>query len=163
MGQRDLNENSIKLAERIRGELDDLDLVVCKVQRAWKQSLIQVEQQDLLLDSVALNLHSIYSGLESLFELIARNIDQSLPSGNTWHRLLLDQMSKEIPPCRPAVISSSTKISLDEYRRFRHVVRNIYTMNILPDRLEKLIVQLPDTWETIRQELNAFADFLESL
>ena len=61
-----------------------------------------VDEQDVYLDSVALNLHSFYSGLERLFE-IARHIDCSVPEGETWHRDLLDQMACEVADIRPAI------------------------------------------------------------
>jgi len=70
------------------------------------------------LESVALNLHGFYSGVERLFELIARRVDQNLPSGDMWHRDLLHQMTQDIRELRPAVISSERVSSLDELRRF---------------------------------------------
>jgi hypothetical protein len=36
-----------------------------------------------------------------------------------WHLLLWEQMTKEVPGNRPAVISTATGTRLDEYRRFR--------------------------------------------
>jgi hypothetical protein len=60
-----------ELVDRIRGEVPDLDRVVQRAQRAWTQTQMTSEEQ-LYLDSVALNLHGFYSGLERLFELIAR-------------------------------------------------------------------------------------------
>lgn len=33
-----------------------------------------MSDQDIYLDSVALNLHGFYSGLERLFELVARHL-----------------------------------------------------------------------------------------
>jgi hypothetical protein len=61
--------------------------------------------------------------VERLFELIARHVDRVLPSGDTWHRDLLYQMAGDLPEARPAVVSQETAQALDEYRRFRHVVR----------------------------------------
>jgi hypothetical protein len=41
-------------------------------------------------------------------------------------------MTKEIPEIRPAVMSTETGTRLDEYRRFRHVVRNVNTHRFDP-------------------------------
>jgi len=41
------------------------------------------------LDGVALNLHSFYSGIERIFELIAANVDDIRPVGENWHQTLL--------------------------------------------------------------------------
>jgi hypothetical protein len=59
-----------------------------------------------------------------------------------WHLLLLEQMTKEVPGIRPAVISTETGTRLDEYHRFRHVVRNVYTHSFDPAKLGKLITPL---------------------
>jgi hypothetical protein len=40
---------------------------------------------EFYLDSVALNLHSFYTALERVFELIATTIDQEKPQGENWH------------------------------------------------------------------------------
>jgi hypothetical protein len=42
-----------------------------------------------------------------------------LPQGTEWHKILLDQMAKEIFQLRPALISDQTRKALDEYRAFR--------------------------------------------
>jgi hypothetical protein len=115
------------------------------------------------VDSAALNLHGFYSGLERLFELIARHVDRNPPAGETWHRDLLQQMADEVPSVRPAVISQDNAHALDEFRRFRHLVRNVYTFNLIPDKMEPLTSTLPRLWPQVRAELLAFADFLEAL
>ena len=101
------------LADRIHSELSDLDRVVNRVLHAWQKTERNLTDQDVFLDSVALNLHGFYSGLERLFELIARHIDQSLPFGETWHRDLLRLMSREVADIRPAVISQNNAFELD--------------------------------------------------
>ena len=83
----------------------DLESALDRASRAWKSSGETTVDQDIYLDSVALNLHSFYSGLERLFELIAKHIDRNLPSGETWHRDLLVSMTNDFPNARPAVIS----------------------------------------------------------
>lgn len=50
---------------------------------------------------------------------------------------------------------------LDEYRGFRHVVRNVYTYNFEAAKIQKLVTELPATLEQTRAELLAFASFLE--
>jgi hypothetical protein len=151
-----------ELVDRIRGEVPDLDRVVQRALRAWTQTQMTSEEQ-LYLDSVALNLHGFYSGLERLFELIARHVDRSLPAGETWHRDLLQQMAHDLLDVRPAVVDEDSALALDEFRRFRHLVRNVYTMNLVPDKMAGLMSALPGLWSQVRAELLAFADFLEQL
>ena len=110
-----------------------------------------------------MNLHGFYSGLERLFELIARHIDHAWPTGETWHRDLLQQMAQDQPDVRPALIDPDSAIALDEFRRFRHLVRHGYAMNLVPDKMAGLVAVLPNLWLQLSAELLAFADFLEAL
>ncbi len=100
------------------------------------------EDQDFYLDSVALNLHDFYAGLERIFRYIASHVEQSVPTDGEWHRELLRQMNVEVPSVRPAVLSVESVQALDEYLRFQHVVRNVYTFNFDPERIERLVGQI---------------------
>ena len=79
-----------------------LGVVVTRVESAWKAAA--TNNDELYYDSVALNIHSFYSGLERVFEKISSAVDSSLPQGINWHQELLNQMTLEIPNVRPAVI-----------------------------------------------------------
>lgn len=158
-----MNIHYQELAERIRGGIRDLDRVTKRALQAWSQVGQTSGETGVYLDSVALNLHGFYSGLERLFELISRHVDRNLPVGETWHRDLLQQMTHDSPAVRPAVISRKNGATLDEFRRFRHLVRNVYTTNLVPDKMAGLMVALPELWPGIQDELLAFADFLEAL
>jgi hypothetical protein len=115
----------------------------------------------LYLDGVALNLHGFYMGIERILTRIAETIDGKLPHGEGWHLLLLEQITKEVSGIRPAVISTETGTRLDEYRRFRHVVRNVYTHSFDPAKLGKLVNSAPELFAQTKAELLAFAAFLE--
>lgn len=158
-----MKASALELAARIRGEVVELDRVVERTQRVWSRAVRSEPDQDLYIESVALNLHGLYSGIERLFELIARRIDRSAPSGETWHRDLLEQMARDQTEARPAVISQASANGLDEFRRFRHLVRNVYTTNLVPEKIAKLMAQLGNVWTRTRAELLAFAEFLEEL
>lgn len=152
----------LALAERIRDQIVDLDRSVARASAAWERGKVAVDQ-DYYLDAVALNLHGFYSGVERLFELTARHIDRAVPNGESWHQDLINQMAQEMSDVRPAMISADVATSLDEYRRFRHVVRNIYATNLVPSKMEGLLERLRPLWERLRAELIAFAAFLEQI
>lgn len=149
------------LAGRIRGYLDELDKVVDRAILLAGKALKSGD--DGYWDGVALNLHSFYSGTERIFEDIARTIDGNIPSGSDWHIGLLVQMAAESAERRPPVISNEVRNALDEYRGFRHVVRNVYAFKFRPSRLKELMDGLSGCFTSLRQELLAFAEFLESL
>lgn len=151
------------LVERIRGEVLDLEQVADRALQGWSMVQRAPAEQYAYVDSVALNLHSFYSGLERLFELIARHVDGRLPEGETWHRDLLGQMTQDLPDRRPAVISQESAARIDAFRRFRHVVRSAYTIDLIPEKMEGLMDALPGLWSKLQAELLAFADYLEAL
>ena len=154
-----MSERLIRLAERIRSGLVDLNRLVERAREGLRRA--RLEDDDLYLDSVALNLHGFYAGLERLFKLTAANVDGAIPQGANWHQILLQQMAAEIPGVRPAMISERLRDSLDEYRGFRHVVRHVYTFSFDPLKMRKLVEQAPAVVAQLRRELLAFAEFLE--
>jgi hypothetical protein len=91
------------------------------------------------------------------------SVDQSVPTGGEWHRDLLQQMGVALPGVRPQVLSARVVRAIDEYLRFRHVVRDIYTFEFDPERIERLVQNLRPIFEQTRLDLLAFADFLEQL
>jgi hypothetical protein len=151
-----------QLAERIEGEVPTLAQLVQRVFDGWSK-VCQMPEENLYLDAVALNLHSFYSGIERLFELVAQRVDQKLPNSQTWHRDLVWLMAQEVAAVRPAVISQGNALALDEFRRFRHLVRHAYTMQLVPEKISPLISNLEELWPSLRAELLAFTAFLEAL
>jgi hypothetical protein len=115
------------------------------------------------LGTVALNLHSFYSGTERIFREIARTVDDSMTEGTNWHRRLLRQMSTEIADVRPAVLTEATRNTLDEYCAFRHVVRNVYTFDLRVNRIQALAAELPACYELFRQDTESFCAFLAAI
>jgi hypothetical protein len=149
------------LAVRIRGYLADLEKVTNRAILLSTKAI--TSDDDGYWDGVALNLHGFYSGVERIFEDIARTVDGNIPSGPDWHIGILVQMSTEVSELRPPVISSDLRYMLDEYRGFRHVVRNVYAFNFRPSRLKELVDTLPVCFSSFKQDLLAFTVFLESL
>ena len=90
-----MNGKYLALSGRIRQELEELTIVVRRVERIWEQA--GRSSDDYYVDATALNLHGFYAGLERIFELIADDVDQAKPDGAHWHQNLLRQMP---PRCR---------------------------------------------------------------
>lgn len=149
------------LAARILSEFRELSVLVERAVQGLERA--KKRNDDYYMDGVALNLHGFYSGLERIFERIALAVDGSVPSGVNWHRELLTQMAIEIPDVRPAVISSELEGNLEEYRGFRHVVRNVYTYRLNPEKIEGLVVRLKIVLEKAEAEITGFANFLRSV
>lgn len=156
-----MNGEYAALAGRIREELIETKRVADRAGTLMAKA--QRTGDDGYLDGVALNLHGFYAGIERILESIAREVEGSVPSGSGWHHDLLIQMSAEVSGARPAVISRDTRYCLDDYRGFRHVVRNVYTFNLRPSRLQELVTGVQTCYTAVRRDLELFADFLDSL
>ena len=72
-------------------------------------------------------------------------------------------MTMDLPGLRPPVMSDTTSHALDEYRRFRQVVRNVYAEHLDPIRIGDLVARLSPLWIQLKDELAAFARFLEGV
>ena len=146
----------MNLCGRIRVDVSELQKIASLAVRRSEKSKKDADY----LGSVAFDCHSFYQGIERIFTMVARNIDGAVPSGQNWHKDLLDQMARELPGCRPAVISPGTHESLQAFRRFRHLARNIYAFELDPVKIHGLAQSIQETCDDVCSELLAFADFL---
>lgn len=157
-----MKESYLAVAGRIRREWDRIEAVVTRAQAIWEDANGQ-DKDDFHLDAVALNLHGFYAGLERIFETVASRIDQTVPEGGNWHEELLEQMNTELSTVRPPVLSDVSQKKLEQYRGFRHVVRNVYTFDFDPEQISLLMRRLPETVQSVGDDLHAFADLLEEM
>ena len=151
------------LAARIRLELESLNKTVSRIEKARNARTENSENQELFLDSIALGIHDFYTGLERIFTQIATVVDGSMPSGKDWHRDLLIQMNISINGTRTRIISTEIMQSLDEYRRFRHLIRNIYAFELDPDKIQPLVSKLNHIFADLKTELLNFVNWLENV
>lgn len=95
--------------------------------------------------------------------MIAVELDGGALGREAWHAELLRQMTLDLPGTRPPVLRKDTAAQLDEYRKFRHLVRNIYATSLDPARMQPLVEMLPTLWAEIRNQLMTFSQFLLDL
>jgi hypothetical protein len=114
---------------------------------------------DLML--VAINLHGYYTGLETLCERIARQLDETVPSGPTWHAELLTQMQVEVPGLRPRVIDPAVVGDLHELRKFRHFFRNAYVLDFDPALVKGHAERVDRVHGATAASIATFRDHLE--
>lgn len=156
-----MNGDYLVLAGRIRQELIDIGQVIQRTEAIWRAAKLSTD--DYLVDATALNLHGFYAGVERMMEMIADGVDQSKPTGPTWHKELLRQMTIALPEVRPPVLTTATRVQLDRYRGFRHVVRNVYSYNLDSEQVGALVGDLPQVSAVAFAELEQFANLLEEL
>ncbi len=110
----------------------------------------------------AVALHAWYTGLETIFERVARQLDGAAPTGERWHRELLTQMSVEIPGARPAVIGAALVTDLAALLAFRHFFRHASAVTFEPERLKAELVRLLGASATTDAALDELAAFLRA-
>lgn len=111
----------------------------------------------------AYHLHNLYNAFENIFLQIARIFENHLDEPDRWHSHLLQRMTLDLTPIRPAVIDTSAYDALDELRRFRHLFRSAYRIQFDPDRLQLVwqkAMHLRDLYPT---QLDNFIHYLQTL
>jgi len=78
-----MTEAYVILARRIRDELNNLEKILDRARLGMDTANDRPEVQDFLIDSVALNLHDFYAGIERFFRLIASSVDEAYPQGKS--------------------------------------------------------------------------------
>ncbi|MGI6649362.1 MAG: hypothetical protein ACOX5W_09980 [Bacillota bacterium] len=161
------------IAARIREELSNISLLqqelhakgILKTGSGQTKINLKITNQNdtFTLRGIGSVLHDFYVSVENIFKLIAREIDDKVPTGDNWHKELLNQMLLNIPEIRPALVSRPTGLKLEEFRAFRHVFRNVYGFNLAGDRLFALLRKFPETAEQFEQEILQFLADMEQV
>ncbi len=151
------------LRQQIANEMANVERAIAHAERSMAGARRHPADQDVYVESVALNLQSIYTGIERIFRVVAERVERSVPAGERWHTDLLTQMSLELPDLRPAVIRTTTRDDLDDYRSFRHRIRHVYTYHVDPAKVAALVDRLPDVWAAVKQDIERFLAFLDAV
>jgi len=107
------------------------------VDKRLKERAANVESKDpILLESIAYQIHNLYSAIEDLLKLIADYFENNISQSRQWHSLLLQRMTISVPQVRPAVLSSETYTILNALRGFRHFFRHAYGAAIEYEQLK---------------------------
>lgn len=137
-------------------QLDDLDFIAVRIQHERREPNSQLQCLAGLCNSSNQRLFSRWFDGKSE---VTSSIFNCRYSVFFWHLLVLEQMMKEVPGIRPAVISIEAGTRLDEYHWFRRVVRNVYTDRFDPAKLGNLVNSSPELFARTKAELLAFAAF----
>jgi hypothetical protein len=128
-----------------------------------KNSLLKRRSSNYVVRAGGSILHDFYTGIEKIFESIAKEVDRRLPLGEEWHSELLHQMTLDIPGLRPPVITAQAEKKLREYLGFRHLFRKRYGFELDWQKLKKLLLGMPQIRSNLESEIGKFFDTLNSL
>lgn len=152
----------IILEARIRRELLQLQKIAGELKAVIKPYKHKPVKDTTVLRALGSILHDFYSGIEKIFLQIAKEIDQSAPKAENWHRLLLEQMTLPLKGRRPPVISTELASKLQQYLAFRHRFRNLYGFELEWRRMEELVRALPGTLEEFSAAIDSLLTLLEA-
>lgn len=112
---------------------------------------------------VAVNLHGWYTALETGLERIARLLDQTVPTGPTWHVDLVAQMQLEVAGVRPAVFPMAAASALHELRKFRHFFRNAYVLALDPLKVRTRAHDLDEVADPVAADVDRLLAHVEAV
>jgi hypothetical protein len=152
-------EDLLELRDDLRREGQRLEALA----RSLTALLPRVGVEPEIVEVAALRLHSFYTGVERCLLLVSRVLNGGTPQqGPGWHRRLLERMAMATDR-RPAVLREPTQRRLQEYLRFRHLVRNLYADELRAEPIALLLRQLPELWPELEADLAGFSDWLEGV
>lgn len=147
----------------VRDEVEEELAGVAELRRNWQEIKEQSLPPALEKRLAASVLSDFYMAAERVFKLIAKEIDRDLPQGEDWHKQLLRQMSVELAEIRPAVIDKQLYRALEEYLKFRHLVRHIYGFQLDYERFVHLIDGFTEMAGDLERQVLGFLDIMQAL
>ena len=147
------------LTNSIRRDMDAIAAIYDELDR----HPLTMDADNNTLIVIAYHLHNLYNAFENIFQNIAAVFENSVNDVERWHAQLLERMRLDVMPLRPAIIDDTAYDALDELRRFRHLFRHAYRMDLDPQRLQ-LVMRKALALKTIYvDQVGYFIDFLQDL
>jgi len=154
-----MNDKILVLTNSIRRDLETIAAIYNELER----HPLAADTDDDTLIVIAYHLHNLYNVFENIFQNIAAVFENSVDDVGRWHTQLLERMRLDVTPLRPAVIDDVTYDALDELRRFRHLFRHAYSVQLDPLRLQLVMRKALALKAAYAAQFEQFIDFLQSL
>jgi hypothetical protein len=152
-------ETFLLLERSLRQDLVVLDRLYSEL---GVPQLAESEPADRLI-VIGYRLHGIYNAFENMFRNIAAAFENHLDDRPGWHQQLLARMRLDLSPIRPSLIDDAIYEKLDELRRFRHLFRAAYGIDLDPLRLQLVIRKALELRALYPAQIDRFLNFLTTL
>lgn len=149
-----------EIIDDILSEIDKIENLFISFSSLIKE-IRNKEPNFIELNALAMFLHSFYNGLENIFKLIAKKLDEETPSGERWHIELLYQMTRPIKNRTEIVLTTKNYEDLKEYLGFRHFSRHSYSFDINWKLMKELVYGIEDVKNSTINELKIFLEKLK--
>ncbi len=163
MVKKSMNEKAIILISSIRRDVDAIERIYIALERHVTSPNIMSETDEDTLIVISYHLHHLYNTFENIFQDIAVLFENSIKDKGRWHSQLLDRMNLDALPLRPKIIDHIAYDALSELRRFRHVFRHAYNVDLDPDRLSLVLRKALVLKGIYHQQLAQFIEFLQAI
>lgn len=107
-------------------------------------------------------LHNFYSGMEDLFEEVAKVFENYVEEREKFHIKLLKRMKLNVEGVRPNLLSEKSFKVLNELRKFRHIFRHAYDYELDAGRVKELSQMVMDNFSQVKKDLDEFKSFIRS-
>jgi hypothetical protein len=149
----------LALKTRIEDELKSLENTIATIKEALQQ--MEGVSEIFVAPALASYVADFYSGCERISERVAVYLDGGLPKSKDWHFELLKQVAEPGGNNRPPLWSGALLLELDEYRKFRHLERHIYKIELQPERVIILAENVEPVFNKIKSSVDIFCNWLE--
>jgi len=141
---------------------NDLETIATLFSRISPYEKKQPQTPEELI-AVGYYLHNLYCAFENIFKNISQTFENQIIDTTQWHAELLKLMKLEIRDIRPNIISQESYNYLDELRRFRHLFRAAYGIELDWERMELVVKKTLQLKEIYRKEISRFLQFLNDM
>lgn len=150
-----MKNNYVVLKSEIQAELGKIQKVTNEIESLYGK--IKDASPSLVeLSAMATFLHNFYSGIENIMKRIASALDNSIPSGTSWHTDLLNRMGIEIVGIRKTVFSEDTVNELTDYLSFRHMFIHSYGFQLKWSKMHLLVESISRVFEKVKHDIEKF-------
>ena len=132
--------------------------------QAMKTALEQTDNvpEVFVTPTLASYICDFYTACERISERVAVTLDGGMPKTQNWHEQLLLQVAEVGGENRPPLWQGSLLLQLNDYRKFRHLARHSYNLQLRKERVWELANQIESVMEKIKRAIAIFNNWLES-
>ena len=149
----------LALKIRIEDEMKSLEDTISTIKKVLEES--SGVSDIFVAPALASYIADFYSGCERISERVAVYLDGGLPKTQDWHLELLKQVAEPGGNARPPLWSGALLLELDEYRKFRHLTRHIYKIDLKPSQVITLGENVEPVFNKIKSAVAIFLQWLE--
>jgi hypothetical protein len=127
---------------KINAELEQVEQAIAKL-----PSFSLSELNELELSGVGGILQSFYNGIENILKQTFLACGKNIPDDSQWHQEIVRQAVQY------GLIKEETMNMLIPYLTFRHLYRNAYVLDLKPERMQTLVDEIVNTFNSFKKDI----------